>query len=54
MTKDWMRSATMMNYTAFDIGCGCYTSKHEGELKKKFRRAVRRTDKNSLKKFLTR
>jgi len=54
MTKDWMRSATMMDYTAFDIGCGCYTPKHEKELVKKFKRSARRIDKNSLKKFLTR
>ena len=54
MTKDYMRSATMINYTAFDIGCGCYTPKHETELKKTFRRSARRIEKNSLKKFLTR
>ena len=53
MTRDYMRRGTMMDWTAFDIGCGCYTPKHQAELKKRFRRSVRRTGKNSLKKFLT-
>lgn len=53
MTKDYMKSATMMHYTAFDIGCGCYKPHHQAELKKLFRREARRINKNSLKKFLT-
>lgn len=53
MTKDYMKSATMMDFTAFDIKCGCYTPKHQAELIKKMRRSARRTAKNNLKKFLT-
>ena len=53
MTKDWMRKATMMDYTAFDIGIGCYRPCYQRQLVKKIRRAARRTEKNNLKKLLT-
>mgnify|MGYP007122088432 CR=1 FL=1 len=54
MTKDFMKSATMMDFTAFDIKCGCYTPKHQAQLMKKIRRSARRNYKNSLKKYLDR
>ena len=53
MTKDYMKSATMMDFTAFDIKCDCYTPKHQQALIKKIRRSARRTYKNNLKKLLT-
>ena len=53
MTNDWLKRATEVNYTAYDIGCGCYSRKFERNLKNTFKRSARRTAKNSLKKFLT-
>jgi hypothetical protein len=50
MTKDFMTRDTMMSYTAYDIGCGCYTSKHERQFKKMFKRAARRNAKKALDK----
>ena len=51
MSNDWMKRKTIVNYTAYDIGCGCYTAKHERQFKKMFKRAARRTDKTALKRF---
>lgn len=53
MTKDYMKSATMMDYTAFDIGYAAFSRGNEQKLKKMAKRAARRINKNSLKKFLT-
>lgn len=52
MTKDYMKSATKMDFTAYDIGCGCYTPKHQTQLKKIFRRKARRNLKKALDKCL--
>lgn len=52
MTKDYMKRATMMDFTAFDIKCGCYTPKHQGQLMKKIRRIARRNYKQSLAKII--
>lgn len=53
MTKDWMKSAGMDAWTAYDFGYAVYRRGYENELKKRVRRAVRHVDKNNLKKFLT-
>ena len=50
MTKDFMKRDTMIGYTAYDIGCDCYTPKHEHQLKKMFKRAARRKAKKVLDK----
>ena len=50
MTKDFMKRDTMIGYTAYDIGCGCYTPKHERQLKKIFKRTARRNAKKALDK----
>lgn len=53
MTKDYMKKATMMNYTAFDIGYASFRRGSEQHLKKIAKRIARRNNKISLKKFLT-
>ena len=53
MTKDYMKCATMMDYTAFDIGYAAFKRGTEQQLKKIAKRSARRTDKNNLKKLLT-
>lgn len=50
MTKDFMKRDTMIDYTAYDIGCDCYIPKHEHQLKKIFKRAARRKAKKVLDK----
>ena len=54
MTKDYMRSGTKMDYTAFDIHYAAFARGKEKALEQMARRRVRRIDKNNLKKFLTR
>ena len=53
MTRDYMRSATMMDYTAFDIHYAAFARGKERALEKIAKRKARRTNKISLKKFLT-
>ena len=50
MTKDFLKRDTMMGYTAFDIGCGCVTHKHEKQLKQILKRKARRNAKKALDK----
>ena len=50
MSKDFMKHNTMMDYTAYDIECGCYTPKHEHQFKKIFRRTARKNAKKALDK----
>ena len=52
MTKDYMKKATMMDFTAFDIKCGCYTPKHQRQLMKKIRRSARHNYRQSLVKMI--
>lgn len=54
MTKDWMRSATMMDYTAFDVHYAAFARGNERAIEKMAKRKARRIDKNNLKKFVTR
>lgn len=51
MTKDYMKKASMRAWTAYDFGYAVYRRGYERQLKKIVKRAVRRTDKMTLKKF---
>ena len=51
MTRDWMRAATMMNYTAFDVHYAAFARGKERQIEKMAKRAARRTAKQELKKF---
>ena len=53
MTRDYMRSATMMDYTAFDIHYAAFARGKEKALEQMAKRKARRIDKNNLKKFIT-
>ena len=53
MTRDYMRKATMMDYTVFDIHYAAFARGKEHALEKMAKRKVRRKDKISLKKVLT-
>jgi hypothetical protein len=52
MTKDWMRSATMMDYTAFDVHYAAFRRGQEKKIEQMARRRARRVAKNNLKKYL--
>jgi len=54
MTKDWMRSATMMGYTVFDIHYALFRRGQEKKIEQMARRRARRVDKNNLKKYIDR
>lgn len=54
MTKDYMRSGTMMDYTAFDVHYAVFARGKQKQIEQMARRRVRRIGKTELKKFLTR
>lgn len=52
MTKDLMRSATMMDYTVFDVHYAAFRRGQKKKIEQMARRKARRITKNNLKKFL--
>lgn len=52
MTKDWMRSATMKDYTAFDVHYVAFRRGEEKKIEQMARRKARRTSKLQLKKII--
>ena len=51
MTKDWMRSATMMDYTAFDVHYAAFKRGQEKKIEQMARRRARRVAKAELRRF---
>ena len=52
MTKDWMKKATIKQWTCWDFGYVCYRHGDERKLQKKIKRAARRNDKMALNKMV--
>ena len=53
MTKDYMKSKVMHDYTAWDLNCPQFVHiKNRQQIEKMFKRKARRIDKQSLKKFI--
>lgn len=51
MTKDYMRSGTMMDYTAFDVHYASFRRGQEKKIEQMARRRVRRITKAELRRF---
>lgn len=50
MTKDWMKKATIKQWTCWDFGYVCYRRGDERKLQKKIKRAARHNAKMALAK----
>lgn len=51
MTRDWMRAATMMDYTAFEVHYAAFARGKKRQIEKMAKRAARRITKQELKKI---